>query len=60
MPLPYFLDRYQAVYRDEIQVFVNCLLQNTPTPVGVKDARASLALAVAAKQSHEEKRPVKM
>ena len=60
VPLPYFLDRYQAVYRDEIQVFVNCLLQNTPMQVGVKDARASLALAVAAKQSHEEKRPIKL
>ena len=59
-PLPYFLERYQPVYRDELQVFVNCLLENKPTPVGVKDARQSLILALAAKKSHEEKRPVRV
>lgn len=59
-PLPYFLERYRAVYRDEIQVFVDGVRAGKPLPVGIQDARASLVLSLAAKKSHEARRPVKV
>lgn len=57
-PLPYFLERYDAVYCHEVQVFVDCIRNNTPTPVGLRDARMSVIMALAARQSHAEKRVV--
>lgn len=59
-PMPYFLERYQAVYRDEVQHFVNDVRDGKPIAVGVKEARDSLLLVLAAKKSHEERRAVRI
>lgn len=57
-PLHFFLERYQAAYRDELAAFVDALENNTAMPVGPEDGRMALVLAEAALKSLQEKRSV--
>jgi len=57
--LPYFfLDRYIPSYIAEWRAFVDAVKAGTQTEVGVEDARAPLAIGLAACKSVREKRPV--
>jgi myo-inositol 2-dehydrogenase/D-chiro-inositol 1-dehydrogenase len=60
LPLHFFLERYVDSYRAEMVAFVDAVLDGTPTPVGVKDGRAALALGLAALLSYQEQRPVRV
>lgn len=60
LPLDFFMDRYAASYLNEIELFVDALANNKPMPVGGEDALEATRIAVAAKLSMEEGRPVKL
>ncbi len=59
-PHYFFLERYKAAYISEINAFVDCIINDTVSPVTGIDARASVAIALAARRSHLENRPVKI
>jgi len=59
MPYSFFMDRYERAYRNEVSVFVDCLLNNKPMPTSGRDGRAAMVIARAAKKSLDEGRPVK-
>jgi myo-inositol 2-dehydrogenase/D-chiro-inositol 1-dehydrogenase len=58
LPLDFFMDRYAASYLNEIQFFVDALSKNEPIPVGGNDGLKATIIAVAAKKSVLEGRPV--
>jgi myo-inositol 2-dehydrogenase/D-chiro-inositol 1-dehydrogenase len=55
-----FMERFAAAYRAELAAFVDCVLDNKPNPCTLQDARAALAVAVAADRSRAEHRPVRV
>ena len=60
LPLHFFLERYDASYNQEIREFIDALVSGSEMPVGGKDGLISMAIALAAKKSVKEKRPVLM
>ncbi len=60
LPLNFFMDRYTESFVTELQAFVHAVLQDKPLPVGGMDARIAVAMALAARQSFEERRPVRV
>lgn len=59
-PLWFFLERYMAAYQLEIKRFVDAIVNDTPTDVGVEDGLAPVLIGLAAKKSMAEGRPVKI
>jgi myo-inositol 2-dehydrogenase/D-chiro-inositol 1-dehydrogenase len=57
-PYRTFLDRFDAAYRAELEAFVAAVRVGGPSPCTLADARAALAIAVAADRSRAERRPV--
>ena len=57
-PLPVFLERYAEAYRLELDHFVDALTRGTPPLPGGSDGVKALALADAALQSLQTRRPV--
>jgi myo-inositol 2-dehydrogenase/D-chiro-inositol 1-dehydrogenase len=57
-PLPFFLERYAEAYRRELDHFIDALTRGTPPLPGGDDGIKALALADAALQSFETRRPV--
>ena len=53
-----FWDRFEAAYRTELAAFVETVRTNAPSPCSLDEARAALAVALAAEQSRAERRPV--
>jgi len=60
LPLYFFLERYLDSYTNEMKVFCDAVLNNKPLPVTGKDGLMSVVIGLAAKKSHQEKRPVKI
>lgn len=60
LPLNFFMDRYTASFANELTEFVEAVLDDKPTPVSGEDGRAPVVIALAARLSHDEKRPVKL
>ena len=58
LPLDFFMDRYAASYLNEMRYFVDSLVNQAPLPVGGLDGLKATLIAVAAKKSVEEGRPV--
>ena len=58
LPLDFFMDRYTNSYLSEMKHFIDMLVNNAPSPVGGEDALKATIIAVAAKKSVDEKRPV--
>ncbi|MBN2151900.1 MAG: inositol 2-dehydrogenase [Candidatus Lokiarchaeota archaeon] len=56
----FFLERYMGAYIEELKTFMDCLRQNKEPPVGGKDGLNAVILAMAAKKSLDENRPVKI
>jgi myo-inositol 2-dehydrogenase/D-chiro-inositol 1-dehydrogenase len=52
------MDRYAASYLNEIQFFIDALSKNEPIPVGGNVGLKATIIAVAAKKSVLEGRPV--
>jgi myo-inositol 2-dehydrogenase/D-chiro-inositol 1-dehydrogenase len=53
-----FLERFEAAYRDELAAFVSTVRDGGPSPCPLTEARAALAVALAADRSRAERRPV--
>ena len=53
-----FLERFESAYRDELGAFVSAVLDGGPSPCTLADARAALAVALAAGRARAERRPV--
>ena len=58
LPLNFFLERYMDSYRIELQAFVDAVEGNKSVPVTGNDGRVPVVMAMAAKKSMEENRPV--
>ncbi len=59
-PLYFFLERYMQSFRDEMVQFVDAVLNDKPTPTTGLDGLNSILVALAAKKSVKEARPVKI
>ncbi len=59
-PLYFFLERYMQSFRDEMVQFVDAVLNDKPTPTTGTDGLNSILVALAAKKSVKEGRPVKI
>lgn len=59
-PLYFFLERYMQSFRDEMIQFVDAVLEDKPTPTTGTDGLNSILVALAAKKSVQEGRPVKI
>lgn len=58
LPLSFFLERYKQAYINEMQAFITAVLNKEPSPVGAHDGLMSVAIALAAKKSWMEKKPI--
>ncbi len=60
LPLDFFMDRYAKSYLKEIELFIDALVSNKEMPVGGEDGLEATLIAIAAKTSMQEGRPVKL
>jgi myo-inositol 2-dehydrogenase/D-chiro-inositol 1-dehydrogenase len=60
LPLHFFLERYAESFLAEMKAFAAAVLEGSPTPVSGLDGRAPVAIALAARQSYDEKHPVRV
>jgi len=58
LPLNFFMERYSESFLTEMRQFVQCVIQDKPVPVTGRAARAALLMALAARKSYDENRPV--
>ena len=59
-PMFFFLQRYMMAYANEIDQFVEAIVNDTPTPVNANDGLQPVLIGLAAKKSAAENRPVKI
>src|SRR5262249_34212483 len=55
-----FIERFEGAYRAELAAFVAAVLETKTGPCGLDDARAALAIALAAARSCAERRAVRV
>jgi myo-inositol 2-dehydrogenase / D-chiro-inositol 1-dehydrogenase len=60
LPLNFFMDRYLEAYANEMKIFCDAVINNLKLPVDGNDGLMSVAIALAAKKSYLENRPVKL
>lgn len=60
LPLNFFMDRYLEAYANEMKIFCDAVINNSDLPVSGDDGLMSVAIALAAKKSYLENRPVKL
>jgi myo-inositol 2-dehydrogenase / D-chiro-inositol 1-dehydrogenase len=60
LPLNFFMQRYTESFALELQLFVQAVLEDKATPVTGDDARAPVVMALAARKSYDEHRPVRL
>ncbi|HML47120.1 MAG TPA: inositol 2-dehydrogenase [Clostridia bacterium] len=58
-PQYFFLERYMASFVEEMKQFIRAVVEDKPVPVTVDDALSPVILAMAAKRSLQEHRPVR-
>lgn len=59
-PLYFFLERYMDSFAKEVNCFIEAIVNDTDTPLGVEDGLKPVLMGIAAKKSVEEHRPVKI
>ena len=59
-PLNFFMDRYLDSYLQEMRDFLHAVRTDGPSPVSGEDGRAPVVMALAARQSCELNRPVRL
>jgi len=59
-PPQFFLERYSDSFVTEMRAFARSILDDTIPPVTGRDGRISILMAMAAKKSHQEHRPVRL
>jgi myo-inositol 2-dehydrogenase/D-chiro-inositol 1-dehydrogenase len=60
LPLHFFLDRYTDSYIEEIRAFGRAIREGLPSPVPGDEARVPVVMALAARRSCQENRPVRL
>jgi len=60
LPLNFFMQRYTESFALELQLFVQAVLGGKPTPVTGADSRVPVVMALAARKSYDEHRPVRL
>ena len=60
LPLNFFMERYVESYVNELQQFVDAVLEDKPTPVTGEDGRIPVVMGLAARKSYDENRPVRL
>lgn len=58
LPLNFFMDRYTESFVEELRAFVRAVLDGAETPVSGQDGRIPVVMALAARKSFDEQRPV--
>ena len=59
-PLYFFLERFQSSFTAELQAFVDAVSEDNPTLVSGKDGLAPVLIALAAQESLNSGKPVKV
>ena len=54
------MDRYKSSYLEEMQCFINALINNKPMPVSGEDGIKAMIIAEAANRSLMQNRPIKV
>jgi myo-inositol 2-dehydrogenase/D-chiro-inositol 1-dehydrogenase len=60
LPLNFFMDRYVDSFRNEMQAFVQSILNSKPVPVSGHDGLMAVVMGLAAGVSAGENRPVRL
>ena len=60
LPLNFFMQRYIESFALELQLFAQAVLKGEPIPVTGADSRIAVVMALAARKSCDEHRPVKL
>ncbi|MBI5282373.1 MAG: inositol 2-dehydrogenase [Candidatus Solibacter usitatus] len=60
LPLNFFMDRYTDSFVNELRAFVQAVMEGKPTPVTGIDGRIPVVMALAARKSYDERRPVRL
>ena len=60
LPLNFFMERYTESFIDEMRAFVGAVLRDEPTEVNGQDGRIAVLIALAARKSYDEARPVSL
>jgi myo-inositol 2-dehydrogenase / D-chiro-inositol 1-dehydrogenase len=60
LPHNFFMQRYPESFALELQKFVEAVLEDKPVPVTGADSRAPVVMALAARKSVDERRPVRL
>jgi len=60
LPLNFFMQRYTESFALELKMFVEAVLEGKPMPVTGEDSRVPVVMALAARKSYDEHRPVKL
>ena len=60
LPLNFFVERYRESFVTELRAFVNAVREDRPTPVTGIDGRIPIQMALAARKSYDEHRPVRL
>jgi myo-inositol 2-dehydrogenase/D-chiro-inositol 1-dehydrogenase len=60
LPLNFFMERYTTSFANELGEFVTAVLEDKPVKVTGADGRVPVVMALAARKSHDEGRPVKL
>jgi myo-inositol 2-dehydrogenase/D-chiro-inositol 1-dehydrogenase len=60
LPLNFFMERYRESFAAELQAFVTAVREDKPTPVTGLDGRIPIQMALAARKSYDEHRPVRL
>lgn len=60
LPLNFFMERYTESFLAEINAFIDAVMNDHPTPVTGHDARMAVVIALAARESYDTHRPVRL
>jgi myo-inositol 2-dehydrogenase/D-chiro-inositol 1-dehydrogenase len=60
LPLNFFMERYQASFTSELASFVAAVLEDKQTAVTGMDGRVPVLMAIAARRSFDERRPIRL
>jgi len=60
LPLNFFMERYTESFVLELQAFIQAVIEQRPAPVSGMDGRIPVVMALAARKSFDEHRPVRL
>jgi myo-inositol 2-dehydrogenase/D-chiro-inositol 1-dehydrogenase len=60
LPLNFFMERYTESFANEMRAFVDAVLKDKPVPVSGIDGRIPVVMALAARRSYDEHRPIQL